>query len=271
MAEGIYARKPIRLHGTVPVFSDPTEYIENYEKISQTHLASFSKDGTNPFIPEDLWVECERSTVALVRKYCNPGDRVLDVGVGLGRTLSHFPELKRYGMDISLGYLDIACSKGIDVCYALIEDMPYRTEVFDVVVCTDVLEHVLDLGACCSNILSVLKKDGFLITRVPFKEDLSAYSDPGYPYKYAHLRSFDERSLRLLFEGAFRCEFVKMVLTGYAPRPSRLRYQFKFPKRDTLLIRSFLMMKRFHAPCRQWVLKKLFYPVEINMVLKKRP
>ena len=268
MTEGIYARKPIHFHGTIPIFSEPTEYTENYEKISQDHLASFHKDGTNPFIPEDLWVECENSTRRLIQKYSEPGNRVLDVGVGLGRLLSPLPQLKRYGMDISFGYLEIAESKGIEVCYGLIEDMPYLPEYFDVVVCTDVLEHVLDLNLCCAKILSVLRKGGVLIARVPYQEDLTAYTSPIYPYKYAHIRSFDEESLRGLFERFSDCKFVEWVRTGYGARPNKLRYPFRFPKRDTILLRLFDAMEKYDIPLRRFLLKKLFFPVDINVVVK---
>ena len=57
--------------------------------------------------------------------------------------LQNFPGLRRHGMDISRGYLKVSREVGIDVCYARIEDMPYKPDTFDVIVCTDVLEHVL--------------------------------------------------------------------------------------------------------------------------------
>ena len=50
--------------------------------------------------------------------------------------------------------------------------MPYSDESFDVILCTDVLEHVIDLNLCVAKILSVLKKGGLLIIRVPNREDL---------------------------------------------------------------------------------------------------
>jgi len=41
------------------------------------------------------------------------------------------------------------------------------------------------------------------------REDLSPYVAPGYPYRYSHLRSFDESGLCLLFSRVFHCEFVE--------------------------------------------------------------
>ena len=52
--------------------------------------ASLAQCGTNPWIPEALWTEMEATTIDLIAKYSRDGDAILDVGVGLGRLLSHF-------------------------------------------------------------------------------------------------------------------------------------------------------------------------------------
>lgn len=265
----IFKKEPIDFHGNIPVFSHLNEYTDNYRKISEDHLESFRRNGNNPFIPEDLWVEFEKSTIELIKKYSKSGGRVLDVGVGLGRLLSYFPNLERYGMDISFGYLEVAQSKGINVCYALIEDMPYREGLFDLVVCTDVLEHVLDLNMCCAKILSVLRKGGILIVRVPFKEKLSPYLEVTYPYKYAHLRSFDEYSLRLLFERIFGCDYVEMAMTGYTASAHKLRCPAPFEKLNLIVSRFVSGIKILHKPVYELLLKKLYDPIVINIVVRK--
>ncbi|MBN1886753.1 MAG: class I SAM-dependent methyltransferase [Thermoflexales bacterium] len=229
------------------------------------------RDGVNPFIREDLWVQSENSTVALIQKYSRPGDKILDVGVGLGRLLSHCPNLQKYGMDISLGYLEVAQSKGIEVCYALIEDMPYEGKTFGIVVATDVLEHVLDLNLCVAKILSVLVEDGVLIVRVPYREDLSQYVSPNYPYKYVHLRSFDESSLCLLFERVFQCKVIETTMTGHVPSMSSLKYTYPFfPRGYYVLERCFAMLKMIYEPLYNTLLKNLYNAIEINLVVKKR-
>ncbi len=265
----IFIKEPISFHGIIPVFSCSNGYTANYEKISEDHLESLRRNGTNPFIPEDLWVEFEKSTAELVKKYSKQGDRILDVGVGLGRLLFQFPYLERYGMDISFGYLEIAQTRGINVCYALVEDMPYREALFDLVVCTDVLEHVFDLNMCCAKILSVLKKGGILIIRVPFRENLSQYLEVTYPYKYAHLRNFDEYSLRLLFERIFGCEYVEVAMASYTPSTNKLRYTMPFLKVNVIVSRFVSGIKTIYKPAYELLLKKLYDPVVINVVVRK--
>ena len=192
------------------------------------------------------------------------------MGVGLGRVLAPFSNLERYGIDISFGYLEVAQRKGIHVCYALVEDMPYREGLFDLVVCTDVLEHVLDLNVCCAKMVSVLRKGGILIVRVPFRERLSSYLDVAYPYKYAHLRNFDEDSLRLLFERVFGCEYVEMAMAGYTPSAQKLRYPVPFQKVNRIVSRLVSGMKALPRPVYELLVKKLYNPIVLNIVVRRR-
>ena len=197
--------------GPVPVFSNRDQYVENYERISADHVAHMQTTGCNPFIPEPLWTESERLTADQLRRYGTKGSRVLDVGCGLGRLLTQFPEFLRYGMDISSGYLEYAQRAGIDVCLSRIEDMPYTDGLFDLVICTDVLEHVFDMHAACTQLIRVVRNDGLLVVRVPYRENLACYLAPSLPYEFVHVRNFDEDSLTLLFEKIYRCKVIDMI------------------------------------------------------------
>lgn len=274
MTGDIFSKEPLAFHKTIPMFSLQNEYTANYEQIASDHLTAIEQGQANPFIQQDLWLQTENSTIELIRKYAKAGDMILDVGVGLGRLLSGFADLQRYGIDISLGYLEVAQAKGIHVSYALIEDMPYREELFDIVTCTDVLEHVIDLNLACAKILAVLKKGGFLIVRVPYREDLSKYVDPACPYKYTHLRNFDKNSLQLLFERIFNCNVIEMTTAGYAPSPTRLKYPLPAPKSNGVLVRIIAALlpgiKKATGPIYQKLLRTLTHPVEINIVVEKK-
>ena len=107
-------------------------------------MHSMQQGTSNPFIQEEVWRKLEDSTRALLRKYGSPGNKVLDIGVGLGRLLGPLTDFDRYGVDVSFAYLVEAKKQGIEVCCAKTENLPYCQELFDIVVCTDVLEHVFD-------------------------------------------------------------------------------------------------------------------------------
>lgn len=262
-----YKAEPISIKNDIPIFSIIDFYIENYEKISADHLEHFNETGKNPFMSEDHWQEIELATSDLIKKYVDKNDRkILDVGVGLGRLLEPFVNLQRFGMDISLGYLVLAKSKGIKVCMSLIDDMPYKENYFDAVVTTDVLEHVLDLNKSISKILNVLKPGGVLIARVPFDEDLSPYLDKEYPYDLVHLRNFDESNLRLLFQKIFRLKVEEVVLTGYRGAPLKVGSKIRVYRG---VVQRFLrLIKLLNDDLYIKLSKKLCKPTEINIVVR---
>jgi SAM-dependent methyltransferase len=261
-----YSRPPLAVEDHIPVFSETDYYVRNYDRIAADHLKHFEAFGHNPFIREEQWKEVEASTEALIRKYANgTRPRILDVGVGMGRLLERFPQLDRFGMDISRGYLNYAKAKGIEVCMSRIEEMPYKPGYFDMAVTTDVLEHVLDLNLALKHILSVVKVGGIIIIRVPYREDLSTYTLPGFPYDLVHLRNFDENSLRLLFEKVFNLEVLEWSVSGYSCgrlKGSNVRYY------SGLMHRFMALARQYSTPTFNRLSRKLCHPAEINMVLR---
>lgn len=193
--------------------------------------------------------------------------KILDVGVGLGRLLERFPSLDRYGVDISLSYLRHAKNKGIQVCMAKIEDLPYSDNFFDCVVCTDVLEHVLDLNASIEKILATLKPGGFMIVRVPYREDLSSYLRDDYPYDLVHLRSFDESELKILFSKIFKVNFLEVVFAGYLG--GRLKFGNSFRPYSFVIRKVILLIDKVNTNLANFLAKKLCIPIEINIAISK--
>src|SRR3954470_22113911 len=93
-----FIRTPLATVDGIPVFSETDRYVENYLKISADHLKSMRPGQDNPFIENELWVQLETSTRALIDKHVGDGARILDVGVGLGRVLAPLQRLQRYGI-----------------------------------------------------------------------------------------------------------------------------------------------------------------------------
>lgn len=185
-------------------------YRENYDQIARDHIAHWRETGNNPWQYPEHVEAVNEATAELVRAYSKPGDPILDAGCGMAEVLSRLPNYPyRYGCDFAIDYLPIARSRGIDARYGELEALPYAKDRFEVVIATDVLEHVLDLNAVVRELLRVLRPDGTLIVRSPDGEDLTPYLAPDYPYRYVHLRRFDEPSLRLLFDRVFGCEVLE--------------------------------------------------------------
>ena len=274
----VYNDNPLEYKDEIPIFSTPDSYTNNYEIISSDHIKSITGKSSNPWIPNDIWNEMESSTFDLFYKYSESvrekaGIKVLDVGVGLGRLLRKITKkcnnLEAYGMDISIPYLKEAKCQGIEVCYSKIEDMPYRENSCDFILCTDVLEHVLALNLCISKILNVLKKNGLLIIRIPFMEDLTPYLEKDYPYDLAHLRNFDRPNLEMLFTKIFQLQILEFRPGLYLSRIGWLKYNLPFRTYWRCLWRILRFISLFSVKFEKFMIRKLFHPIEMNIVLKK--
>ena len=269
-----YKLNPIKIVDGIPIFSQQDSYIDNYDRISKDHLSYLNTQGKNPFMSPEQTEEIDNSTVEMMNKYLDlvnskENIKILDVGIGLGKILEKFPKLSRFGMDISLPYLRQTKLTGIDVCLAKTEHMPYRDNFFDLIVCTDVLEHVIDLNLTIKNILSVLKPGGLLFIRVPFCEDLSIYLSDKIPYQLCHIRNFDKNSLQILFTKVFKIDFIDCSYSGYSDGPVKFYSNILFLKRVIGKFR-WVLNKLVKNKFRFYLLKLFIDPSEINIVFRKK-
>ena len=267
----MYKREPIKILNKIPFFSKIDTYVKNYEQIGEDVLVNIDTHGENPFMGEEYWSSIEDSTLSLINSSINENDNILDVGVGLGRLLGKVNnKVNKYGVDIDFNQL-LRVDNTINVCMSKVEELPYQDNYFDVIVCTDVLEHVIDLNLAIQNILRCLKKGGRLIVRVPYREDLSNYLLESYPYQFAHLRNFDENSLRLLFEKIFNMSLLEISYCGYINSRSRVKFfnNMRIPQKlisISIKLISIISNKRI----TNWVMKKFLVPIEINIKYVKK-
>lgn len=132
---------------------------------------------------------------------------VAELGVGQGFLQREF--LKEspktlLALDIASDYIDNAkevfkdsgkSSTNFMTSVGNVEFMPFR-ESFDLVVATDIIEHVLNLANALVCISRSLKSGGKFACRVPYKEVLGQYSIYNkQKYSFSHLRFFDESLL----------------------------------------------------------------------------
>ena len=175
-------------------------YQSTYDQIAQDHVSYWHQhDGKNPFQDPTVMWKNEQATLELIADYA-PRGPMLDVGCGMGDLLEKFPRRMRRGVDISEDYLKIARKRGLKVMKAAAESLPFVDDLFEVVVATDILEHVFDLNVVARELVRVSRK--FIIVRVPYMENVW-WDSP--PYKFVHVRIFDEGTLRLLFDPIMGC------------------------------------------------------------------
>ena len=97
--------------------------------------------------------------------------RVLDAGCGNGTTLHllksvyHFDA---YGIDISQTAVDLAKRMGIEAKVAdITENIPFPDGYFDVIICSEVLEHLLSPERALQEIRGVGRDEAIFIFSVP--------------------------------------------------------------------------------------------------------
>ena len=101
------------------------------------------------------------------------GKKFLDIGCGLGYFSLRAGQLGAnvHGIDIGDNLVKI-CSKRYPKGKFLVasaEKLPFKDNSFDVVLCTEVIEHVNDQKKVIGEIFRVLKKGGYLVITTPNK------------------------------------------------------------------------------------------------------
>lgn len=119
------------------------------------------------------WSVGRHALVAKLWKRYGNGDGeeplILDIGCGVGSTIKELEKVGRvYGLDISDTALKYCRERGIDsVCLAQASDLPYRDDLFSLVISIDVLEHLEDDVGAIREMYRVAKPGGLIVFTVP--------------------------------------------------------------------------------------------------------
>ncbi len=158
-------------------------------------------------------------TVDYQRIQLNPGDCLLDLGCGEGRHCLDIPNSTDnliVGMDLGLADLRIAAQKAVEYEQFCQDNnlpptaapqfvnangltLPFADDSFNVVICSEVLEHIENYAGLLQEINRVLKPGGQLVVSVPrqWPERLCwAFSEQYSREPGGHIRIFNDHQLR---------------------------------------------------------------------------
>jgi SAM-dependent methyltransferase len=149
---------------------------------------------------------------ALLLGEARPGEHVLDLGCGAGRFMTALKDAGAHpvGVEIAEAAAERArAATGIEV--RLVErdgSLPFGHGEFDLVWCSEVLEHVPDALALLQETRRVLKRGGRLLLTVPYHGRFQAAAialtrfEQHFDPLGQHLRFFTARSLATTLDAA---------------------------------------------------------------------
>jgi SAM-dependent methyltransferase len=179
-------------------------YIDVYDTLAERNLVQPVE--SNDYV-ESLALGCAEQLGRV------SGKDVCDVGSGRGFFVRHMiarGARSITAVDIAAPALGALADRyGVRAFLANAENLPFERE-FDILVATDIVEHVLNVSNFLVTANWALRDNGVLVARVPYLEDMLSYSNFfGLPMHFTHLRTFDKKVITHVIETAgFKVESV---------------------------------------------------------------
>lgn len=221
---------------------------------NEGHFARWNEEMAHKYDPESYhlrssvlirWIE--RRRVRVIARFLGAcrQDAVLEVGCGAGNVLEQIPLGRLHGIDLS-AFLLVKSHRRLAhrqarLIQANAERLPFADRRFHKLVCTEVLEHVLDPRKVVSEMARVATADAVLVISIPnerwinrIKKAICAfglerwllrggegsYSSPDCMTDEWHLHSFDLSLLKEVCEGILLIREAKAIPFRLVP----LRY-----------------------------------------------
>jgi 2-polyprenyl-3-methyl-5-hydroxy-6-metoxy-1,4-benzoquinol methylase len=180
-------------------------------------------------------------------------DSLLDVGAAEG--LKAYIVRTLFSVDVKCSDLsEEACKRATEIFNieskpADVHDLPFKDNEFDVILCSETLEHVMDFKKAINELLRVAGKA--LIITVPHEPEelIAQYIEDETPH--SHIHHFQEDSLDYLKERGFEVHVKRMFsplleIPGLVVGGRTMKYHknFKYPKVAMDIYNSFVPLIR---------------------------
>jgi SAM-dependent methyltransferase len=130
--------------------------------------------------------------------------KILDVGCGSGLALQKLDGIVKVGVDLSTLALNKIKNENIDRICADAQHLPLKNNVFDTIICGDILEHIPNLNLAVFEIKRVMMSKAYLVVTLPYLIEVINYiynliTGKGY-LNIQHIHRHTLRGWRNIFE-----------------------------------------------------------------------
>ena len=215
---------------------EPVDYTQMEEDFYDTQLRSRN--------PVRTWYHGKRWMLVreLVIKYHKTGDKVVDIGCG--NCAWNIDKIPVIGIDVNEGMMDYAKHQGRleDIYVNDVDKLPLSDNSVDIVIATQVLEHLNEYKETVSEMHRVLKPGGKVIISVPYDTFFSLwrplfaiqcflhgtiYGEEYYKNKCGHMNKFSPKDVSsflidagFLLETQFHNKYFTIFSVAEKPPPS---------------------------------------------------
>ncbi len=123
------------------------------------------------------YIEQKRIEKLIEAAEIKESDKILEVGCGAGHILEKVRKGKLYGIDISEIQIERTKKRmgdKVELKKAPGENIPYEDKFFDKILCSEVIEHVIDPREVLKEISRVLKDNGILSLSIPNEDVINS-------------------------------------------------------------------------------------------------
>lgn len=166
-------------------------YLESYKEIAKDDLQVPLEPYRKPL---------HRGLIDFIGNVKNK--KVLDIGSSHAMYLRELNAGFKVAFDLAESYLRaIPKSDSIVPICGDAEDLPFKPDFFDVIIISDVLEHLLNPESLIQHLRGICGRQTRLIIHIPWEESLEPYVR--CKYEFAHLRNFNAYKFAQLMQGFY--------------------------------------------------------------------
>lgn len=173
--------------------------MHQHQEVIEQVPPDYYQEGVRRNILQRIWHSAKLREVLRAFSHHPSPKKILDVGSASGWFLSKIslqhPDATYYGIDIYQEAIEYGkkAYPHIEFSVASAEKIPYKANCFDIVICTEVLEHVENPQMVLQEIKRVLKKGGIAIIELDSGSIL--FSLVWYLWRKAHGKVWNDSHL----------------------------------------------------------------------------